>query len=262
VARLPGVHQHCDPCARRRARGGTRISLKEFDALITLFNAAEGRPRMTELADRVILTPSCVTHLVTRLARAGLVARILDEQDRRSSFATLTEAGGLRLRVAPEAQRGRAGAAHPATDRGAAGDAGLVLGDHPRPGSRAGSRGRSPRVAFKAVQVITEGAPPANQPRSEPVWRHPPRSTNARPGCWDGDLRRWRGGGPWSSSTRTTTNVRSGSGWRRGPAQPSTGPATPSRSRRRVDMGRGREGLRRDGRPGWMSGSFGWFLVS
>jgi DNA-binding MarR family transcriptional regulator len=76
------------------------ISIKEFDVLITLFNAPDVRLRMTELADRVVLTPSGVSHLVTRLARVGLVERIVAEDDRRSYFAALTAAGGQRLREA------------------------------------------------------------------------------------------------------------------------------------------------------------------
>jgi DNA-binding MarR family transcriptional regulator len=75
-----------------------RISVKEFDVLITLFNAPGARLRMTELAQRVLLTPSGVTHLVTRLERVGLVSRSVDETDRRSFFATLTRAGHRRLR--------------------------------------------------------------------------------------------------------------------------------------------------------------------
>jgi DNA-binding MarR family transcriptional regulator len=74
------------------------ISVKEFDVLITLFNAPEDRLRMTELAERVVLSPSGVTHLVTRLERDGLVRRIVDEGDRRSFFAALTPAGHQRLR--------------------------------------------------------------------------------------------------------------------------------------------------------------------
>jgi DNA-binding MarR family transcriptional regulator len=74
------------------------ISVKEFDVLITLFNAPGGRLRMTELAERVVLTPSGVTHLVTRLERDGLVSRSVDEDDRRSFFAALTRDGRRRLR--------------------------------------------------------------------------------------------------------------------------------------------------------------------
>jgi DNA-binding MarR family transcriptional regulator len=74
------------------------ISVREFDVLITLFNAPDGRLRMTELADRVVLSASGVTQLVTRLERDGLVQRVVDENDRRSFFTTLTPAGRKRLR--------------------------------------------------------------------------------------------------------------------------------------------------------------------
>lgn len=74
------------------------ISVKEFDVLITLFNAPDGRLRMAELAEQVVLSPSGVTHLVTRLERDGLVQRAVDESDRRSFFAKLTPAGHQRLR--------------------------------------------------------------------------------------------------------------------------------------------------------------------
>ena len=40
-----------------------RLAVSEFDVLITLFNAPGHRLRMTELAERVVLTPSGVTHL-------------------------------------------------------------------------------------------------------------------------------------------------------------------------------------------------------
>ena len=66
--------------------------------LITLFDAPDGRLRMTELAEQVVLSASGVTHLVTRLERDGLVERIVDEGDRRSFFAALTPAGHQRLR--------------------------------------------------------------------------------------------------------------------------------------------------------------------
>lgn len=74
------------------------ISVKEFDVLITLFNAPDGQLRMAELAEKVVLSASGVTHLVTRLERDGLVQRIVDERDRRSFFAALTPAGNQRLR--------------------------------------------------------------------------------------------------------------------------------------------------------------------
>ena len=74
------------------------ISIREFDVLITLFNAPDDRLRMAELADRVVLTPSGLTHLVGRLERQGLVSRVVDPADRRSFFAALTDDGRRRLR--------------------------------------------------------------------------------------------------------------------------------------------------------------------
>ena len=65
--------------------------------LITLFNAPNGKLRMTELGERVVLSASGVSHLVTRLERDGLVRRTADPKDRRSFFAELTRAGHRRL---------------------------------------------------------------------------------------------------------------------------------------------------------------------
>jgi len=76
------------------------ISVTEFDVLITLFNAPSHRLRMTELAHAVVFTPSGLTHLVARLEKQGLVARVVDEHDRRSFFAELTRAGQKCLRDA------------------------------------------------------------------------------------------------------------------------------------------------------------------
>src|SRR4051812_11084191 len=61
--------------ALRREHG---ISLTEFDVLITLYNAPSERLRMTELSNRVVLTASGLTQLVTRLESKGLVGRSVD----------------------------------------------------------------------------------------------------------------------------------------------------------------------------------------
>lgn len=74
-----------------------QISVREFDVLITLFNAPEYRLRMSDLAQRVMLTPSGLTRLVERLERARLVKRRHDTADARSFRAMLTDAGLQRL---------------------------------------------------------------------------------------------------------------------------------------------------------------------
>jgi DNA-binding MarR family transcriptional regulator len=76
------------------------LSVTEFDVLITLFNAPNGRLGMTELAARVMLSPSGLTHLITRMERDGLVTRAVDASDRRKFRSVLTRAGGDRLRTA------------------------------------------------------------------------------------------------------------------------------------------------------------------
>jgi DNA-binding MarR family transcriptional regulator len=77
-----------------------RLSVVEFDVLITLYNAEGRRLRMTALGERVLLSPAGTTHLVTRLERDGLVSREVDPTDRRRWFTVLTDAGDETLRVA------------------------------------------------------------------------------------------------------------------------------------------------------------------
>jgi DNA-binding MarR family transcriptional regulator len=77
-----------------------RISVGEFDVLITLFNAPEARLRMADLARRVSLSPAGLTHLVARLERDRLVARATDPEDRRGAYTVLTAKGLARLNAA------------------------------------------------------------------------------------------------------------------------------------------------------------------
>ena len=76
------------------------MTLAEFDVLIQLKLAPQGRLRMTELSERVRLSRSGLTRLVDRLVQAGLVKRGRCDSDRRGTFAILTRAGGVRLRRA------------------------------------------------------------------------------------------------------------------------------------------------------------------
>jgi DNA-binding MarR family transcriptional regulator len=76
------------------------ITLAEYDVLLQLSFAPDGRLRMTELSDRVRLSPSGLTRLVDRLVRRGLVKRGRCASDRRGSYAILTAAGRGRLRRA------------------------------------------------------------------------------------------------------------------------------------------------------------------
>ncbi len=74
-----------------------QISVREFDVLITLANAPDYRLRMSDLAERVMLTPSGLSRLVDRLVRARLVERQTDSSDARGFRAVLTDLGAQRL---------------------------------------------------------------------------------------------------------------------------------------------------------------------
>jgi DNA-binding MarR family transcriptional regulator len=63
-----------------------------FDVLATIAEA-DGRIRMGELAEALVITRGGLTKLVDRLVKAGLVERTFCETDRRVSYATLLPAG-------------------------------------------------------------------------------------------------------------------------------------------------------------------------
>ncbi len=76
------------------------LGLAEYDALVQLALADDRRLRMSELAERVVLSRSGVSRLVDRLEASGLVLRAPCMDDARVSWATLTDAGFARLRDA------------------------------------------------------------------------------------------------------------------------------------------------------------------
>jgi DNA-binding MarR family transcriptional regulator len=76
------------------------MALTDYDVLVQLSAADEQRLRMSDLADRLLLSRSGATRLVDRLVSAGLVERVICESDRRGQWASLTDAGYRRLREA------------------------------------------------------------------------------------------------------------------------------------------------------------------
>jgi DNA-binding MarR family transcriptional regulator len=81
-------------------RAEQSMSLAEYDALVQLALAPERRLRMSQLADRVLLSRSGVTRLVDRLVAAGFVDRTQCTTDARGAEAVITELGLTRLRRA------------------------------------------------------------------------------------------------------------------------------------------------------------------
>lgn len=84
--------------ARLEARHG--LGLAEFDVLVQLGNAQGGALRMSELADRVVVSRSGMTRRIDRLEAAGLVRRQSCPSDRRGALAVITEEGRSRLEQA------------------------------------------------------------------------------------------------------------------------------------------------------------------
>jgi DNA-binding MarR family transcriptional regulator len=68
-------------------------SMDWYDVLLTLKEAPEYRLRLSELAEKALLSRSNLTHLIDRLERAGLLYRERCPSDRRGTYAVLTEAG-------------------------------------------------------------------------------------------------------------------------------------------------------------------------
>ncbi len=83
------------------------LPLASYDVLVQLSEATDRRLRMTELADRVLLSRSGLTRLADRLEREGLIERKACPSDARGTLAVLTPAGLARLRAAwPTHRRG------------------------------------------------------------------------------------------------------------------------------------------------------------
>jgi DNA-binding MarR family transcriptional regulator len=84
----------------RLERGLSRrsdLSLADYEVLVQLSEAPEGRLRMTELAGAVLSSKSRLSHQITRMVAAGLVRRQRCPTDKRGAFAVLTEAGRAAL---------------------------------------------------------------------------------------------------------------------------------------------------------------------
>jgi DNA-binding MarR family transcriptional regulator len=83
------------------------LALTWYEVLLHLARAPDGRLRMTDLADSLLLSKSGVTRLVDRMEDAGLVERGVCSSDRRGSFAVLTARGrALYRKAAPVHLRG------------------------------------------------------------------------------------------------------------------------------------------------------------
>ncbi|SDD50271.1 MarR family winged helix-turn-helix transcriptional regulator [Glycomyces harbinensis] len=85
------------------------LGLSEFEVLSKLSKScggAGGKARMKELEAEMYLSQSALSRTVTRLEKAGLVARATCDFDRRANFLMLTPAGQERFVAAQPTHRG------------------------------------------------------------------------------------------------------------------------------------------------------------
>jgi DNA-binding MarR family transcriptional regulator len=81
-------------------RESVHLEVPTYDALLHAYEAGSSGIRMTDLAQKVVLTKSGLTARVDRLERQGLLQRVPDPNDRRATRITLTDRGTAVFREA------------------------------------------------------------------------------------------------------------------------------------------------------------------
>src|SRR5919108_73231 len=76
------------------------LTLNDYEALLVLSRAEDGRMKRVDLARSLMLTPSGITRLLQGLEDAGLVERASCATDLRVTYAQLTDAGREKLESA------------------------------------------------------------------------------------------------------------------------------------------------------------------
>ncbi|MEP6817780.1 MAG: MarR family transcriptional regulator [Marmoricola sp.] len=94
------AHAELVPYLDRQLQAAVGLPLTWYDVLLELAAAPGGRLRMSDLADRVVLSRTRVSRLVDELAAGGLLSREQNPDDRRSAYAVLTPLGRARQKAA------------------------------------------------------------------------------------------------------------------------------------------------------------------
>jgi len=99
---------HRTTCALDRSLTALHnLTVSDFEVLQQLYTAGPqcSQVRMSELGERVHLSQSAFSRLITRLEQAGLVERTTCADDRRSAWTRITDAGVRRYLEARPTQR-------------------------------------------------------------------------------------------------------------------------------------------------------------
>jgi DNA-binding MarR family transcriptional regulator len=84
-------------------REDSDLTSDDYEVLVRLSEAPGHRLRMADLAEQTMNSPSRLSQRVDRMVRSGLLCREKCEDDRRGSFAVLTDEGHARLEAAAPA---------------------------------------------------------------------------------------------------------------------------------------------------------------
>jgi DNA-binding MarR family transcriptional regulator len=94
------VHAAVVPVLDQKLTAEAGMPLRFYDVLLELASAPGRKLRMSDLADRVVLSRTRVSRLVDEMASEGLLVREQNPADGRSAYAALTELGLRRYRQA------------------------------------------------------------------------------------------------------------------------------------------------------------------
>src|SRR4029453_10284807 len=81
-------------------RAGTGLSMNDYHVLVGLSEAPARRPRMGDLAGRLVFSPSRVTYQISSMVKRGLVRKQTCPEDGRGQEAVLTDDGMAALEAA------------------------------------------------------------------------------------------------------------------------------------------------------------------
>ncbi len=104
---LMGRYHRITCALDRRLTAEHGLTVSDFEVLQQLYAPGPDFPqlRMNELGERVHLSQSAFSRLITRLEQAGLVERTTCAEDRRSAYTRITAAGAARYLEARPTQR-------------------------------------------------------------------------------------------------------------------------------------------------------------
>lgn len=78
----------------RRVRDAVGLTFAQLEILVRIAEAGDAGMRMTDIADKLVVSRSGLTYQIGQLEKRGLVSRSPSIDDERSVIASITPAGG------------------------------------------------------------------------------------------------------------------------------------------------------------------------